>query len=117
MPMDARLEQVLNAFAAAHGEYKLARLEFALHHPAKPAPPVVGALCESCEVELRTLFPQIEMQLETALAFAGRYERGRRRRRRPDPQFRLYSQSLRELDRCARALRWMLTITESRYDL
>jgi hypothetical protein len=55
--------------------------------------------------------------LETALAFAGRYERGRRRRRRPDPQFRLYSQSLRELDRSARALRWMLTITESHYDL
>ena len=117
MPMDARLEQLLNAFAAAYGRYTLARLEFALHHPAKPAPPVVGGLCESCEVELRTLFPQIEMQLETALAFAGRHERGGRRRRRPDPQFRLYSQSLRELDRCARALRWMLTITESRYDL
>ncbi|HEX3369684.1 MAG TPA: hypothetical protein VHS56_08925 [Candidatus Cybelea sp.] len=117
MPMDARLEQVLDAFTAAHGRYALARLEFALHHPAKPAPPVVAALCESCEGELRTRFPEIEMQLETALAFAGRHERGRRRRRRPDPQFRLYSQSLRELDRSARALRWMLTITESRYDL
>ena len=57
------------------------------------------------------------MQLETALAFAERHERGRRRRCGPDPQFRLYSQSLREFDRSARALRWMLTITESHYDL
>jgi hypothetical protein len=115
--MDARLEQVLNAFAAAHGQYTLARLEFALHHCAKPAPPVVSGLCDSCGTDVRTLLPEIEMQLETALAFAGRHERGRRRRRRPDPQLRLYAQSLRELDRSARALRWMLTITESHYDL
>jgi hypothetical protein len=116
--MDARLQQVLTAFVAAHGEYTLARLEFALHHPAKPAPPLVGGgSFESCGGELRTLFGEVEMQLETALAFAGRHERGRRRRRRPDPQFRRYSQALRELDRSARALRWMLTITESHYDL
>lgn len=115
--MDARLEQVLNAFVAAHGQYTLARLEFAFNHAVKPAPPVVVSFADSCEGELRALLPKIEMQLETALAFASRYERGRRRRRRPDRTFRLYSQSLRELDRSARALRWMLTITESHYDL
>lgn len=111
MPMDDRLEHLLTSFVEAHGRYTLARLELALHHPAKPAPPVIPSCAECSEVALRERFPQIESQLESALAFARRHERGRRRRRRSDRTFRLYSQSLLALDRSARAIRWLLTIS------
>ncbi len=117
MPMDVRLTGLLSSFAEVHGQYTLARLEFALHHPAKPAPPVVDCLADSCEDALRGEWYHVEAQLEAALAFAVRLERSRRRKRSTDRAFRLFAQSLRELDRCARAVRWMLTITESRYDL
>jgi hypothetical protein len=117
MPMDVRLSQLLSSFAEAHRQYTLARLEFALHHPAKPAPPLVNCLGDSGETALRGDWYQIEAQIEAALAFAVRLERSRRRKRSTDRAFRLFAQSLREVDRSARAIRWMLTITESHYDL
>jgi hypothetical protein len=117
MPMDVRLAQLLSSFVEAHSRYTLARLEVALHHPAKPAPPIVDRFAESSNDALRATWPQIESQLGEAMAFAERLERARRRRRSTDRTFRLYAQSLRELDRSARAVRWVLTITESHYDV
>jgi hypothetical protein len=115
--MDLRLTQLLGSFTAAHEQYALARLEYALHHPAKPAPPPVTCFADPGEGALRADWPQIEAQLETALAFTDRLERSRRRRRVADRAFRAFARSLRELDRSARAVRWVLTITESNYDL
>ncbi|HEV3092749.1 MAG TPA: hypothetical protein VGX91_15005 [Candidatus Cybelea sp.] len=115
--MDVGLEQLLNSFAEAHGQYTLARLELALHHPAKPAPPVVGGIAESYEGDLRARWPEIETQLEDALAFVDRLERGRRRRRAPDRALRTYARMLRELDRSVRAIRWALTVGETGYDI
>ena len=102
---------------AAHEQYALARLEYALHHPAKPAPPPVTCFADPGEGALRADWPRIEAQLETALAFTDRLERSRRRRRVADRAFRSFARSLRESDRSARAVRWVLTITESNYDL
>jgi hypothetical protein len=117
MPMDVRLSQLLGAFVEAHGGYALARLEFAIDHPAKPAPPVVDCISDPSEGSVRARWQRIEGQLDEALAFATRLERARRRRRTSDRALRLVAQSLRELDHSARAIRWMLTITETHYDL
>jgi hypothetical protein len=111
------MAQLFKTFVEAHERYALARLEFALAHPTKPSPPVVVCPEVSYEGVLRAELPEIEMQLDVALAYAGRIERARRRRRIGDRSFRLYAQALNELDRAARAMRWMLTITESQYDL
>ncbi len=115
--MDLRLVQLLGSFAEAHGHYTLARLEYALQHPAKPAPPLVTCFADPGEGAVRAGWPHIEGQLETALAFTDRLERARRRRRVADRAFRAFARSLRELDRSARAIRWLLTVTESHYDL
>ncbi|MGC9992255.1 MAG: hypothetical protein ABSD52_07670 [Candidatus Cybelea sp.] len=115
--MDLRLSQLLGSFADAHEQYTLARLEYALKHPAKPAPPLVTCFADPGEGAVRADWPQIEAQLETALAFTDRLERSRRRRRVADRAFRSFARSLRELDRSARAIRWLLTVTESHYDL
>jgi hypothetical protein len=115
--MDPRLTHLLSSFAQAHEQYTLARLEYALHHPAKPAPPPVTCVVDLGEGAVRADWPGIEGQLETALAFTDRLERARRRRRVADRAFRSFARSLRELDRSARAIRWLLTVTESNYDL
>jgi hypothetical protein len=117
MPMDVRLEQLVSSFQDAYRRYALARLEYALEHPAKPAPPLVDPFLEGSDAGLRAQAPEIEMQLDSALAFAARLERARRRKRTTDRAFRSYAQALRELDRAARAIRWVLTVTETHYDL
>lgn len=111
------MSQLLSSFAEAHAQYTLARLEYALHHPAKPAPPLVTCFGDAGEGALRADWPAIEAELDAALAFTERLERSRRRRRVAHRSLRSFARSLRELDRSARAIRWMLTITESNYDL
>src|SRR5580692_8775808 len=115
--MDLRLTQLLGSFTAAHGQYALARLEYALRHPAKPAPPPVTCCADPGEGSVRADWPHIAAPPDTARAFRDRLERSRRRRRVADRAFRSVARSLRELDRSARAVRWVLTITESNYDL
>lgn len=117
MPMDDRLSQLLGSFAEAHGNYTLARLEYAAQHPAKASPPIVSGLREHSEGALRAQWYRIESQLAEALVFTHRLERARRRRRTFDRALRLLAQSLRELDHCARAIRWILTVSETHYDL
>ncbi|HLY01231.1 MAG TPA: hypothetical protein VKR56_01900 [Candidatus Cybelea sp.] len=115
--MDHRLTQLLGSFTEAHEQYTLARLEYALQHPAKPVPPLVTSFADPGEGAVRADWPHIEAQLETALAFTVRLERARRRQRVADRAFRSFARSLHELDRSARAIRWLLTVTESNYDL
>lgn len=118
MPMDIRLTQLVESFVGAQDRYALARLEFALRHPREPAPPLLDRLSEPLEPSLRALWPQIEIQLQEALAFSGRLERSRPRKLARDEAYRHLQRSLRELDQCARAIRWVLTVTEStNYDL
>jgi hypothetical protein len=116
--MDVRLSQLAESFTGAQDRYALARLEFALRNPGKPAPPLLDRLAEPFEVALHAQWARIELQLQEALAFFGRLERTKARRLVRDAGDRLLQQALRELDQCARAIRWVLTVTEStNYDV
>ena len=110
--MDVRLVQLLGSFIRARGDYALARLEFAMHDGEATAPPVIDRLTDASELTLRVEWPVVERQLDAALAFgktlAAQY-------RSPDrqPGYRALERSLRELDQYARAIRWVLTVTET----
>jgi hypothetical protein len=110
--MDVRLVQLLASFIAARSHYALARLEFAMRHPADPAPPVIDRLLEPSESALLAQWPNLERQLEAAVAFADPLERADRASASKDGAFRWLRQSLRELDQYSRAIRWVLTVTE-----
>jgi hypothetical protein len=101
MPMDVELAQLVNSFSEAGDRYTLARLEIALRYPGEPAPPLMDRLEAATEYDLRSIWARIQTQLHEALAFAARHA-----------GYRLLLQSVRELDHYARALAWMLTISE-----
>ncbi len=105
--------QLLGSFIAARSEYALARLECAMHAAELPAPPVIGRLSEASETVLRTEWPDVEAQLETALAYAKHAERSNASAYRSDGAYRALDRALREMDQYARAVRWVLTITEN----
>ena len=116
--MDLRLAQLAESFIGAQDRYTLARLEFALRHPRDPAPPLLDRLSEPLEPAVRAVWPRVEIQLQEALAFLGRVERSKPRKLSRDTGYRVLQRSLRELDQGARAIRWVLTVTEStNYDL
>src|SRR5580692_8296060 len=94
-PMDVRLVQLLASFIAARSHYALARLEFAMRHPADPAPPVIDRLLEPSESALLAQWPNLERQLEAAVAFADPLERADRASASKDGAFRWLRQSLR----------------------
>jgi hypothetical protein len=113
MPMDVRLVQLLGSFITARSQYALARLELAMHFPKEASPPVIGRLEEPSEEALRDQWPRLEEQLEAALAYAASLERSKRRKVMKDEGFRFLQRTLRELDQYARAIRWVITVTES----
>lgn len=100
--MDVRLVQLLGSFSTARNQYALARLEFAIKHPKESAPPVIDRLLEPSERALREEWPKLEEQLGAAVAFGERHKRDRSLQR-----------PLRELDQYARAIAWVLTVTET----
>lgn len=110
--MDVRLVQLLGSFITARSQYTLARLEFAVKHPDEPAPPVIDRLFEPSERALRHEWPRLEVQLDQALRFADRLERTKRRELMRDDAYRSLQRALRELDQYARAIRWVVTVTE-----
>ena len=111
--MDVRLVQLLGSFIGARSQYSLARLEFALHYPRSKAPPVIGRLAEPSERALREEWPLLERQIDAAMLFAQRAERQRRRKLMQDEAYRWLQRSLREMDQYARAIRWVLTVTDA----
>jgi hypothetical protein len=112
-PMDVRLVQLLASFIAARSHYALARLEFAMQHAGDPAPPVIDRLTEPSQRALLVQWPHLESQLQNALEFADSLDRAKRAppASRND-SYRWLRQSLRELDQYARAIRWVITVTE-----
>ncbi|MGA8533175.1 MAG: hypothetical protein WB615_03585 [Candidatus Tumulicola sp.] len=110
--MDVRLVQLLASFIAARSEYALARLEFAMRHSTDPAPPVIDRLVEASERTLLVQWPHLERQVEAALAFSKAIGPTQRTASPNDLAHRWLQQSLRELDQYARAIRWVLTVTE-----
>ena len=113
MPMDVRLVQLLGSFITARSQYALARLEFAMHFPKKPAPPVIDRLGAPSESALRDEWPAVERQLEEAIGFLKQLERSGEKGLKGDEGFRWLQRSIRELDQYARAIRWVLTVSET----
>lgn len=111
--MDVRLVQLLASFIRARGEYALARLECAMHDERMPAPPVVERLTDASEATLRSEWPAVERQLEAALAYGKLLSRTKSQLYREDGGYRCLDRALREMDQYARAIRWVLTVTEN----
>ncbi len=114
--MDVRLVQLLGSFIRARGDYALARLECAMLDDAVPAPPIIDRLADASETTLRVQWPAVERQLEEAMAYGKRLARTKSRAYQREPGYRALERSLRELDQYARAIRWVLTVTESQPD-
>ena len=111
--LDVRLVQLLGSFIGARSQYTLVRLEFAMKHERVPAPPLVTRLAEPSERALNEDWPAIETQLEKALAYAKRLERERSKKYLEDPATQWLLRSVREMDQLSRAIRWVLTVTQS----
>jgi hypothetical protein len=111
--MDVRLVQLLGSFIGARSQYALVRLECALHAPELPSLPLIDRLSDASESTLRDEWPAVERQLDAALAYWKHLTSSRGKKYRDDAAFRALEQALRELDQYARAIRWVLTVTEN----
>jgi hypothetical protein len=111
--MDVRLVQLLGSFIGARSQYALIRLECAMHAPDLPSLPLIGRLSDASEAALRDEWPAVESQLDAALAYWKHLTASKSTRYREDKAFRALEQALRELDQYARAIRWVLTVTEN----
>jgi hypothetical protein len=109
--MEVRLVQLLASFISVSADYALARLEFALRDPTMPAPPVIERLPDASEESLRGRWPQVEEQLDAALAYAKHLPPARSNDDEKGPSAWL-RRTVREMDQYARAIRWVLTVTE-----
>jgi hypothetical protein len=112
MPMDVRLVSLLGSFITARSQYALVRLEYAIQHGEDAAPPVIDRLLEPSERALREEWPHLEEQLEAAIAYLKQVER-KAARPTKDESFRWLARSVRELDQYARAIRWVMTVSEN----
>jgi hypothetical protein len=109
--MEVRLVQLLASFIRVSSDYALARLEFAMQHPDKPAPPLIERPPDASEETLRTRWPDIERQLEQAQAHVKQLPGGGGKQGE-DTATGWLRRTVRELDQYARAIRWVLTVTE-----
>jgi hypothetical protein len=110
--MDVRLVQLLGSFIGARTEYALVRLECAMCAPDLPAPPVIERLTDASERTLRSEWPAVERQLDAALAYGKHLPVPEGSDHRREIAFRTLDRVVRELDQYARAIRWVLTVTE-----
>ena len=110
--MDEKFVRALSSFITRSSDYSLARLEFATQNPQLPAPPILDRLPDASEATLRDRWEQLERQLDAIMAFLGRFDDAEGRIVREDATFRWLARTARELEQYARALRWVLTVTE-----
>lgn len=109
--MEVRLVQLLASFIRVSGEYALARLEFTMQHPQASAPPLIDRPPDASEETLRNRWPQIEQQLEQAQVHL-KHIRTCGGIREEDIATGWLRRTVQELDQYARAIRWVLTVTE-----
>ncbi|MGH7709340.1 MAG: hypothetical protein ACREM8_02670 [Vulcanimicrobiaceae bacterium] len=110
--MEVRLVQLLGSFITTTSSYLLARLEFAMHHPQLPAPPLIDRLPNASEASLALQWPGIEHQLDEARRFLKNLDDRRGKRAVYDRTFAHLQRAVRELDQYARAVRWVMTVDE-----
>ena len=112
--MAVPLAQLLSSFAEAADSYTLVRLEFALHHPRLPAPPVLERLTDPSEGGARDRWDAIERQLDGTRRYLRVLEERRGKRTAYDRPFARLERSIRELDQYGRAVRWAMTVEDRR---
>lgn len=110
--MEVRLVQLSASFIRVSAEYSLARLEYAMSHAQAPAPPMIDRLPDASEDTLRAVWPQIEAQLDCATAYAKHLPRQQGSQEQEDVAAGWLRRTIKELDQYARAIRWVLTVTE-----
>jgi hypothetical protein len=110
--MEVRLVQLLASFIRVSGDYALARLEYTIKHPDTPAPPTIDRPPDASEQTLRTCWPEIEAQLEGARAYAKQLGHRRGKQHQEDTATGWLRRTVQELDQYARAIRWVLTVSE-----
>jgi hypothetical protein len=110
--MEVRLVQLLASFIRLSGDYALARLEYTMKHPDGPAPPTIDRPPDASEQTLRTRWPEIEAQLEAARVYAKQLGTRRGRQQQEDTASGWLRRTVQELDQYARAIRWVLTVSE-----
>ncbi len=111
--INPRLVNLLGSFIGGTSAYALARLELASLFPSHPAPPVLDRLPDASEATLRAHWDRIENQLHGIIDYVERIEADQRGPQRSAPAFAWLKRTVRELDQYARALRWVMTVTES----
>jgi hypothetical protein len=111
-PINPRLVNLLGSFIGGTSAYTLARLEFCLEFSDHPAPPLLERLPDASERTLRERWERIENQLHEIVDYVKRIDANGRSTRRTAPSFRALKRTVRELDQYARALRWVMTVTE-----
>lgn len=104
--------QLLSSFIGVSGEYALARLELTYRHPGIGAPPTIERLADASEDTLRARWEAIEGQLEAAAHYVKQMQTAGSTPVRKDPAFGWLERSIRQLDQYARAMRWVLTVTD-----
>jgi hypothetical protein len=110
--MEVRLVHLLASFIRVSGDYTLARLEYTVKHPERPAPPAIQRPPDASEHTLRSRWPEIEAQLEAARAYAKQLHVSRSTKKQEDAASGWLQRTVQELDQYARAIRWVLTVTE-----
>lgn len=111
--MEVRLVQLLASFIRVGADYALARLEVAIAYPDRPAPPVIDRPPDASEHSLRTAWPVIEGQLGEARRYAKQFSPAGGRQAQEDLSAAWLRRTIQELDQYARAIRWVLTVTET----
>ncbi|MFN2461958.1 MAG: hypothetical protein ABR591_14975 [Candidatus Velthaea sp.] len=104
---------MLGSFITRSTDYALARLEFACKFPERAAPPVLDRLPDASERTLRERWDAVEAQLHAVVDYVKLVDEGARTTERSDSAFVWLKRTTRELDQYARALRWVLTVTEA----
>ena len=114
--METRLVQLLGSFIGVSADYALARLELAYRYPPRMVPPMVDRLNDASAETLRNHWNTVEAQLEAAMRYVKQIEALSSTPIRSDAAFGWLERSVRELDQYARAVRWVLTVTERDHD-
>lgn len=110
--METRLVQLLGSFITTTSAYSLARLEFAMTHPATPAPPVIERLPDASETTLSLRWDRAQAQVEAARSYLSAHDDWRGKRAVYDAPFASLQRATRELEQYARAMRWLLAVEE-----
>ncbi len=102
---------LLGSFIGGTSAYALARLEYCMLFPRCAAPPLLSRLPDASERTLRDYWDAVEDQLHAIVDFVQQIDT-QGQTPRGAPAFRALERTVRELDQYARALRWVITVTQ-----